>query len=471
MSTAAPGPYFLSRSISYRRELPIIENGLNDFVVWVESLMNSSDLPKLAVVFAPHGAAGLRDLMRARSGLCSVVLVIPEDVAAAHPDVIKAARRLFNVVVCDQSQVTEVIAALDVNGLTTFSDELLDLTDCAARELRLPSSGTVHAWDKYMQRKAFAECGLTRVSHSPVDTRESVWAAIADVGLPCALKPRRGHSGAGIAFLRDDRDVAWQIAHRRVWTGLMLESMLPAGRHPAVDWLADFVSVETVSSARDRHHVAVFDKLPIEVTPRAGPEGSDVVSVTGDVFPTQLPARLAAEVKDYVGACLNVLDVRWRVTHTEVKLTPYGPEIIEINGRVGGHLNRLLRLAGGVDLVEMSMSVSMGLRPRPRAVPNPAHRYVAGYFPPFTPRHEVVASRVEPQDLRTLPGVVGVDEVAGHGRPQAEKEYRMVNLTLTAETPNQLCTRITEVRRRVESLFADDLSMTGRVHSNVAAMT
>jgi hypothetical protein len=50
--------------------------------------------------------------------------------------------------------------------------------------------------------------------------------------------------------------------------------------------------------------------------------------------------------------------------HTEVKLTPAGPRIIEINGRVGGSIPELMALATGQSLLEIACRVALGERLR-----------------------------------------------------------------------------------------------------------
>jgi hypothetical protein len=47
-----------------------------------------------------------------------------------------------------------------------------------------------------------------------------------------------------------------------------------------------------------------------------------------------LPTETLIQLHDRVSRCLIALGVQWRVTHTEVKLTPAGPEVIEVNGRM-----------------------------------------------------------------------------------------------------------------------------------------
>jgi biotin carboxylase len=54
------------------------------------------------------------------------------------------------------------------------------------------------------------------------------------------------------------------------------------------------------------------------------------------------------------------LGVRVGFLHTEIKLTPDGPRVIEVNGRLGGDIPDMMTHAAGVDLLSMSKRVALG---------------------------------------------------------------------------------------------------------------
>ncbi len=412
--------------------------------------------PRVAVLHQPFGAASLHDLRRAAAGVCQPVLVLTERTAGAHPDLRRAAEALFPVAVAAHGDVLAAVRPWAVQGVTTFHDQLLEQTAVVAAGLGLPGMPTAHAWDKLVQRQLLAGAGLTRARALPVDGAEDLRRGVAALGLPLVLKPRRGVGGEGVALLHTADDVDYQCARRRQGAQRVLETMLPPGRHPAGDRLADFVSVETVHADGAHRHVAVFDKREVTVLRHAGADGADLVTVSGDVLPTRLPGPDLDALLRYTSDCMRALDVRWRVTHTEIKLTPHGPDVIEVNGRMGGHLNRLLRLVGGPDLARAALTAALGHDTGP-AQPWQATGYAAGLFPSFPRRDGVVRSRVTAADLRSLPGVRGIDEVAQAGRPTADTGHRMVNLTLTAADATELDERIHQTTAAVERLFGADL--------------
>ena len=49
-------------------------------------------------------------------------------------------------------------------------------------------------------------------------------------------------------------------------------------------------------------------------------------------------------------------------SHTEVKLTPDGPRVIEVNGRLGGGIPEMLFQASGESIMRLSMRIALGER-------------------------------------------------------------------------------------------------------------
>lgn len=420
-------------------------------------LDSTADAPVVGVVHAPGGAAGLHELYAAAHRLCLLKLLFRAEVAAAHPDVVAAARQLFDVVELPTEGITDRVAQLGLSGLTTFHDEELDFVDGLVTALGLPGAPQVtDPWDKYVQRSVLRAHDLTAVQAATVDSAQDLVTATRSLGLPAVLKPRRAVGGGGLAFLDRPNDVEHQLASRKRWAGLVVETAIPPATHPTGSaLLADFVSVETVSGAHERTHVAVFDKLPISVLRRGGDDGADSVKVTGDITPSRLPQDIRAEVLDTTSRALDALRVRGRVTHTELRVGPSGIEVIEVNGRVGGHLSRLLRLTGGVDLVRCALALACARTPEPLG-PAPGALWAAGVFPVFPDRRGQVRSDVSRADLRSLPGVVGVDEIASHGTPRADTGYRVTNLTLRAAGPDELDESLRGTLTGLADLFAAD---------------
>ncbi len=415
--------------------------------------MPESTMPRLGVVFAPGGAANLRDIARAARGLCRLVLILREQVAGNHPELVHAARGLAETYLWTAGTS---LAGLRLDGLTTFHDQELDQVDPALVELGLLGTcDTPAAWDKLVQRGALNAAGASALPTRAVDSAADLRRAVDELGLPLVLKPRRGVGGSGVAMLSTQQDLDHVLQRRRRWAGSAAESMLGEGSHPAGGgWLAGFVSVETENVGHERRHVAVFDKCAVAVVKHAGQDGADAVRVTGDITPSRLPAQLRQTVLDKTTLALDALGVCWRVTHTELWIRGDQAQVIEVNGRVGGHLNRLLALLGGPDLVRSALELALGRAPAVHAAPPGG--CAAGFFPAFLSGDAPVRSRVTRADLRDIAGVRGVDEVAEHGSLRSKTAFRVANVTVRADDELQLDTISRRAHREMGRLFAAD---------------
>src|SRR5215204_499004 len=217
-------------------------------------IQHMSNQSRVGVLYAPHGAASLRDIYIAASGICDVVIVIRRQVAQAHPKVVAAAQMVFDeVVIWDDGAP---LGNLELAGFTTFHDTELDAVDRELVALGLPGVGRYERpWDKLVQRTRLNAAGASRLPIAAVSSPMEFHDALTMVGRPAVLKPRRGASGSGIALIETLQDVAHQLEHRTVWNDLLLEKMLDPGRHPSsVAWLGDFVSVETENVGTHRRH-------------------------------------------------------------------------------------------------------------------------------------------------------------------------------------------------------------------------
>jgi biotin carboxylase len=178
----------------------------------------------------------------------------------------------------------------------------------------------------------------------------------------------------------------------------------------------------------------------------AGPEvsvetfGSEIVGVTakhlgrlpsfvecGHDFPVG-PLIGAGRVEAVAMAAVEALGLGFGPAHTEIRLAPRGPVVIEVNPRLaGGRIPTLVRLATGIDLVGATIDATIGAA---RPLPEPglslaAHAAVVGGTPPVPRGHASIRFVVSPRAgrVRRTAGVAaaaavpGVVDVAISARP------------------------------------------------------
>jgi len=128
---------------------------------------------------------------------------------------------------------------------------------------------------------------------------------------------------------------------------MFIEQYLPA-RDRAERAFADYVSVESLVAYGEISHLAVTGRFPLARPFRE----------TGMFIPADLPQAQQAVVLEVATAALRALGVQTGCFHTEIKLTPSGPRVIEVNGRLGGGVPDMLFQASGVSLLPLPFALS-----------------------------------------------------------------------------------------------------------------
>jgi biotin carboxylase len=76
--------------------------------------------------------------------------------------------------------------------------------------------------------------------------------------------------------------------------------------------------------------------------------------------PAKLDSKIAENIENNVINALKALNVKFGVTHTELKLTEQGVKIIEVNGRpAGDNIHKLVKSVTGINIRELSLSIAL----------------------------------------------------------------------------------------------------------------
>jgi predicted ATP-grasp superfamily ATP-dependent carboligase len=380
-------------------------------------------LPRVGVVF-DFGSATPMSILASARGLAEIVFLCDRDLPHVRPlfEEVSALART-----CDITGLTddEILAAPDcagLGGITTFSESRIVRTAALAERLGLsfldPAAATA-VTDKYTQRRLLAESGVQHTECRVVHDPEDLDAALDEVGLPAVLKPRSGAASARTCTVHTRPEAA---ARLRAFTGggggggeFVVERFLAGDPSAAGQEWADYVSVESVVSHGEIRHVEVTGKFPLAPPLRE----------TGYVVPSTLGEDLRDRVLALTGTALTALGVRHGIAHTEVKLTPDGPRIIEVNGRLGGYVADLVRRARGVDLVRAALTVALG-RACETQPGTTYRRHAFQYF--LTPPMDAVTVR-RLDGIDELGRVAGIRFVETFAEPGAALDWRRGTLT------------------------------------------
>ncbi len=251
----------------------------------------------------------------------------------------------------DSAGAAAALGAERPDGIVTYVDGNLERAAAVARRLDLvfhtPEVARVLV-DKRLQRRALAEGGVAGPAFWCFDRAmdgAEVRAQLAEVRLPAVVKPSEGSGSRGIVRVVDRESLAEAVTGRDV----LVEDYLPDAPTPAPH-VASYLSVESVVSGGRARHVAFCGRFPL----------AEPFRETGNIVPGPVAPALQAPVLELADRAVAALGIVSAVIHTEIKLTPDGPRLVEVNGRMGGRPPFVLRDVSDVNLFDVSCALAAG---------------------------------------------------------------------------------------------------------------
>ncbi|MER5789806.1 ATP-grasp domain-containing protein [Streptomyces sp. NPDC001980] len=371
-------------------------------------MTTASRRPLLAVVYDTGSASGAT--IRAAAGRSCDLLFVGD---RNRPQVAEAwaglapLGALCDVTGLDDAERVRAVAEHRPAGIVTFSEYQLAETARLAEALGLRGHApqtVALLTDKIAQRGAFAAAGVDTIRFRPLSPDPR--AAIEAVGLPAVVKPRRGAGSKDTFRLTTAQETEAVLGALPHDTEFVVEELLQGDPGVAGAFFGDYVSVESVHTGTGSRQVCVTGKFRL----------AEPFRETGMLLPCSLSAADQDAVLAVDAAAVKALGVTSGVTHTEIKLTPDGPRVIEVNGRVGGYVPEILKRAAGVNLIRLAIDDALGLPVRGDLTPR-FHGVTYQYFLAVPDDGGGTLSAVEGVDeLAALPGVDHVEVHAAPGR-------------------------------------------------------
>jgi 5-(carboxyamino)imidazole ribonucleotide synthase len=155
--------------------------------------------------------------------------------------------------------------------------------------------------DRLVEKTMLRSLGIATAAFAPVDDREALDQAVADLGLPAVLKTRTGgYDGKGQAVLRNEADVAAAWA-RLGGVPLILEAFVPFARELSIIGVRSAAGEVRCYPVVENHHEGGILRLS-----RAPAPGLD----TAMQHQAEACIRPLLESLDYVGvACVELFDM------------------------------------------------------------------------------------------------------------------------------------------------------------------
>ena len=365
-------------------------------------------VPRLAIFQDEHSAPILA-LWEAARGVCHIVWVIGWSPHKVAPRELERFGEVVDLSGMSFDESVERVVAARPDGVVIFTDGPLLLAAAVADRLNLPFHSPEVARrlaDKILQRSALKDAGVAVPAFAAVRAGEPE----TEVPFPAVLKPRGGAGSRDTFLVENPRELADAIAKCDSGEQFILEEWLP-DRAVQEDLAADLVSVESIVRDGAIKHFMVAGRFPF-----APPFRATGTFLPSDLTPADRKAVLAA-----ASAAIEALGIRHGIIDTEIKRTPDGPRIVEVNGRMGGHRSAMVSRIGGPSLFEWAMRLALGedIGPIPELPENPIAFFRMIVAPPTATSVETVVGLSE---VRDLAGVDAVRLNRSPGDPVSSRE-------------------------------------------------
>jgi biotin carboxylase len=238
------------------------------------------------------------------------------------------------------SQLLKRLGPNPVDAVMCVHDQYVPAANQLAVDLGVPHEepSTIRLLrDKAAVRQRLDQAGLGSIRWRLVEDPADAVRAAAEVGYPLVAKPPRSYGSMGVAVAWDAAQLA---AHLAGASGPVLLEQYVSGRH---------VSAEVLVQDGRPMVLGFADRLP-------APPG--VTAELGGHFPARFEGMGAA--RRMLLGLVHALGVRNSALHVELMITAAGPELIEANARVAGHvvseqIGRALGRSVTLDLLALAL--------------------------------------------------------------------------------------------------------------------
>jgi biotin carboxylase len=358
-------------------------------------------------------------LAEAAAGVCDLLWMIDGSQPGMRQmaDLLERFGPVIDISGLGVEQMVTSLSPFEPDAFVTYLDTGMvayaELADALGLPFHSPATA-VALTDKSRQRQALAGAGLDMPPCQlirPEQHESELAQSEAEVGWPAILKPRSAQ-GSRYTFLAHDAAELDRLLNA-LGPGrpdMVLEGYLADEPSRAEAPYAAYVSVESVVASGVISHLALTGRFPMAENFRE----------TGFFIPAALEESEQASVLALASAAIEALDISIGCLHTEIKFTPDGPRIIEVNGRVGGGVPEMLERAAGIPLLQLTLRIGLGEEIR---VDGPVATERIGYR--FFLQPPAVSAKVAAiEGIDKVSDFPGVDTISVHQGPGADLDWR-----------------------------------------------
>lgn len=216
------------------------------------------------------------------------------------------------------------------------------------KETDISYEGSVRATDKLAMRNCMKQAGVPIPAYHAIRTAEELEKIAGKMPDRFILKPTDNAASRGVVLIdqeqKPDLEEAFRYTMQYSRGGTALAEEYMTGPE---------VSVEAFSVDGIPHIITITDKIVTEVP---------YFVELGHTEPSRLPDDQQQAITELAMRAIRAIGMRNGPTHTEIKVTPDGPKLVEIAARLGGDFitSKLVPLSSGVDMIECSFAILLG---------------------------------------------------------------------------------------------------------------
>ncbi|MDQ2835974.1 MAG: ATP-grasp domain-containing protein [Actinomycetota bacterium] len=252
--------------------------------------------------------------------------------------------------------VRRVADSEPVQGVLAWDEARVLQCAKVAAALHLPGGDpqvAMRCRDKYLTREALQIAQVPQPQSILATGLDEARAAADKIGYPVVLKPRAMAASLGVVLVASPDELADALVFAR-------DTTIPGAWHYEEVLVEEYAPGPEISVDSAVHAGEVFPMFIARKHVGFAPYFEETGHVVDSADPLLTDPMIARVIAD-IHAALGFTD---GMTHTELKLGPDGPKVIEINARLGGGLIPYLGMrATGIDPGLAAAAVACGQRP------------------------------------------------------------------------------------------------------------
>lgn len=250
--------------------------------------------------------------------------------------------------------VEKISVKTKIDAVITFMEYYVPLVAKVAQYLGVKGNSVecgICTHDKYEMRNKLYQNGASIPQYFMFDSLESLLEGVKVIGYPNVIKPI--NMAASRAVLKSYNEEELVTNYKQ-----LIQENPPYGVRKETRYLLEeYVDGQEISveAAVENGKVSI-----IALTKKYVSGGKHFVEM-GHTVPYNVDDKTRMEIERCVVEGIRALGITNSITHSEIKISPKGPKIIEIASRLGGdHIPDLVNYAYGIDMWKMAIEIALG---------------------------------------------------------------------------------------------------------------